>query len=68
MSKKWSRVTAIKTKIWECSTLPLMRISVAALFFFVQKAPQDAMTFCKIPQEFAKGCIALSIAEGYNMV
>lgn len=26
------------------------------------------MTFCKIPQEFAKGCIALSIAEGYNMV
>ena len=25
------------------------------------------MTFCKIPQEFAKGCIALSIAEGYNM-
>lgn len=47
--KRWSRVTAIKTKIWECSTLPLMRISVAALLFFRPKAPQDAMTFCKIP-------------------
>ncbi len=30
------------------------------------QAPQDAIALLLIPQEFAKGCIALSIAEGYN--
>lgn len=40
----------------------------STLIFSSRKAPQDAMTFCKISKKFAKGCIALSIAEGYNGV
>lgn len=40
----------------------------STLIFFVQKSSAGRNDLLLISKKFAKGCIALSIAEGYNEV